>query len=77
VVPAVRARELALVVRSCRRCGSVRVSWAGRTRTIRLAGRPGRRTIRVFALGRARTGTVRLRTLSARRVAVRALLVRP
>ena len=42
----------------------------------RCAGRPGRRTIRVFALRRARAGTVRLTTTSSRRVAIRALLVR-
>jgi hypothetical protein len=54
----------------------VRVSWAGRKRAISLSGRPARRTIRVFALRRARTGAVRLTTLSSRRVAVRAVLVR-
>ena len=76
-VRAVRGRELALVVRTCRRCGSVRVRWAGRERTISLAGRRARRTVPVFTLRRARAGRVRITAVSDRRVAVRALLVRP
>jgi hypothetical protein len=75
-VRGVRGRELALVARTCRRCGSVRVRWAGRTRTVSLRGRRGRRTIRVFSSAGARTGTVRIKAVSARRVAVRAVLVR-
>ena len=72
----VRGRELALVAGTCRGCGAVRVRWAGRVRTVSLAGRPGRRTIRVFALRSERAGTVRIEAVSRRRVAVRALLVR-
>jgi hypothetical protein len=76
-VPAVAGRALAIVARTGRRAGAVRVSWAGRSRTVSLrSAKPGRRTIRVFSRRRARSGTVRLTATSARRVAVRALLVR-
>jgi hypothetical protein len=72
--PAVRGSGLALVARTCRRCGAVRVSWGtGKRRVVSLRSRrAARRTIRVFGAGR---GTVRLRTTSARRVAIDALLV--
>jgi len=54
----------------------VKVRWTGRTRTIALRGRPGRRTIRVFTLASERSGTVRITAASGRQVAVLALLVR-
>ena len=54
-----------------------RVTWAGRSRTVSLrSAKPRRRTIRVFALRRARSGAMRITATSKRRVAVRALLVR-
>jgi hypothetical protein len=72
----VRGRSLALVVRTCPRCGSVRVRWAGKARTVSLRSRrSGRRTVHVIRLRAARTATVRIRTTSDRRVAVAALAV--
>jgi hypothetical protein len=74
----VTGRALAIRARTCSRCGSVRITWAGRTRTVSLKSRrPLRRTLHVMRFARERTGTVRVRTTSARRVAVRALVIRP
>ena len=75
-VRGVRGRELSLVARTCRGCGAVRVRWAGKVRTVSLAGRAGRRTIPVFSVAGERAGTVRITAVSGRRVAVRGLLVR-
>ena len=73
-----RGRGLDLVAATGPRAGSVMVTWAGRTRTVSLrAAKPGRRTIRVMRLAQRRTGTVVVRTRSARRVAILSLLVRP
>ncbi len=75
-VPGVTGRRLSLVARTCRACGAVRVTWAGRKRLISLRSRrPARRTIRVFS-GARRTGKVRVRATSARRVAIDAVIVR-
>jgi hypothetical protein len=74
----VRGRGLDLVARTGPRAGSVKVKWAGRTRTVSLrSAKAKRRTIRVMRLGKRRKGTVVLRTRSARRVAIASLLVRP
>ena len=74
----VRGGNLSLVARTCRRCGAVRVTWAGRSRIVRLGSkRAGRRTLRVFRAAGRPQGTVRVRTTSARRVAIDALLVSP
>ena len=73
---AVSGRGLDIVALTGPRAGSVRVTWAGRSRTVSLrSSRPDRRTLRVFR-GAARTGTVVVRTRSARRVAIAAILVR-
>jgi hypothetical protein len=74
---AVRGRGVDLVAQTCRRCGSVKLSWAGRTRTVSLrARRTHRRTFRVARFARPRNGRLVVRTTSARRVAVAAVLVR-
>ena len=74
---AVKGRGLDLVAATCPRCGSVRVSWAGRTRTVSLrAPRTHRRTFRIARFTRPRNGRLVVRTTSARRVAVAAVLVR-
>ena len=75
--PAVAGRVLSIVARTGPRAGKVRVTWAGRSRTVSLrSAKPRRRTIRVFALRRPRSGAMRITATSKRRVAVRALLVR-
>lgn len=57
--PVRTGRTLKLVVRTCPTCGSVKVTWAGITRTVSLKSkRAGRRTITVVRLKRARTGAV-------------------
>ena len=76
VAPAVAGRGLSLVAATCPNCGSVRVSWAGTVRTVSLRSRkPGRRTIVVVRSGRERSGDVRVRVASKRRVAIDALVV--
>jgi hypothetical protein len=76
VAPGVTGRGLSLVAKTCPRCGSVRVSWAGTVRTVSLRSRrPARRTIVVVPSGRSRSGDVRVRVASARRVAIDALVV--
>jgi hypothetical protein len=76
VAPGVTGRGLSLVAATCPRCGSVRVSWAGTVRTVSLRSpRPGRRTIVVVRNGRERSGDVRVRAASKRRVAIDALVV--
>jgi hypothetical protein len=74
----VRGRGLDIVAATGPRAGSVKVTWAGRTRTVSLRrATPGRRTIRVMRLAQRRKGTVVVRTRSARRVAIASLVVRP
>ena len=73
VTPAVTGRGLSLVARTCPSCGSVRVSWAGHG-ALR-SRKPARRTIVVVGDGRERSGDVRVRVASKRRVAIDALVV--
>jgi hypothetical protein len=74
----VRGRGLDIVAATGPRAGSVKITWAGRTRTVSLRrAKPGRRTIRVLRLAQRRKGTVVVRTRSARPVAIASLLVRP
>jgi hypothetical protein len=73
----VRARTIALAVSTGPRSGSVQVVWRGRVlRTVSLrTAMPGRRAIRVARFGRVRTGTLKLRATSARRVAIDGVLI--
>ena len=74
----VTARGLALLARTCRRCGTVEVWFRGRLleRISLRSRRPGRRRLPIATFATARSGTVRLRTTSADRVAIDALVVR-
>jgi hypothetical protein len=73
----VSGRGLDIVAATGPRAGAVRVTWAGRSRTFSLrAATRGRRTIKVLRLARSRTGTVVVRTRSARPVAIASLVVR-
>ena len=73
----VTARSLALLARTCRRCGSVELSFRGRPlgRVSLRSRRPARRLLPVATFTTARAGTVRLTTASSRRVAIDALVV--
>ncbi len=70
-------RDLALLARTCRRCGSVDVYFRGRLlkRVSLRSRRQGRRLIPIVAFASARTGALRLRTTSARRVAIDGLVL--
>ncbi len=65
------ARELALLVSTCRGCGSLEVYWNGRLlKRIVLAGRPTRKLVNLGAFPRVETGTLVLRVASGRQVRV-------
>jgi hypothetical protein len=73
----VTARSLALLARTCRACGAVDVRFRGRllARVSLRSARPGRRLLPISTFATGRTGTVTLRAVSSRRVAIDALVV--
>ena len=73
---AVTARAVALVARTCATCGAIEVRFGGvHTRVSLRSSSPARRVVPVAGFEAARSGTLRLRTLSSRRVAIDAVVV--
>ncbi len=73
---ALTARGVAVVARTCSTCGSLEVRFGGVRKLVSLRSTsPARRTITVAEFTAPRTGTMRLSTRSARRVAIDALVV--
>jgi hypothetical protein len=73
---ALTARGVAILARTCATCGALEVRFGGVRKLVSLRSTsPARRVIAVAEFATPRTGTMRLSTLSARRVAIDALVI--
>ena len=71
----IEARQLVLLVSTCRGCGSLEAYWNGRLlKRISLQGRPVRRRVALATFPSVQTGTVVLRVASHRQVRVDGLI---
>jgi hypothetical protein len=72
----IEARQLALLVSTCRGCGSLEAYWNGRLlKRIRLVGRPSRKLVDLTNFPSVQTGTLVLRVASRRQVRIDGLVV--
>jgi hypothetical protein len=71
----IEARQLVLLVSSCRGCGSLEAYWNGRLlRTIKLDGKPAAKRVVLATLPSVQTGTLVLRVAARRQVRVDGLI---
>jgi hypothetical protein len=71
----IEARQLALLVSTCRGCGSLEAYWNGRLlKLIPLRGRPSRKRVTLATFPSVQTGTLVLRVASRRQVRIDGLV---